>query len=159
MPLEPLNERPYRLGVGVMLLNDHGEILVAQRIDNPGPAWQMPQGGIDVGEDPLVALHREVREEIGTDNFEILGQLPQWVTYDIPLDLADRLWGGQFRGQKQMWFCARFLGNPGDICLETEHPEFCAWKWVTPDQLVALIVPFKRELYAFLIKTFAAFLK
>lgn len=159
MLLKPLNERPYRLGVGVMLLNDHGEILVAQRIDTPEPAWQMPQGGIDEGEDPLVALYREVHEEIGTDNFKILSQLPEWVTYDVPPELADRLWNGQFRGQKQLWFCARFLGNTSDICLETAHPEFCAWKWITPDQLVASIVPFKRELYALLIKAFAPFLK
>lgn len=159
MPLKPLHERPYRLGVGLMLLNDRGDIFVAQRIDSPGPAWQMPQGGIDDHEDPLEALHREVREEIGTDHFEILGQTPDWVTYDVPLDLADRLWGGQFRGQKQRWFCGRFLGKDADINLHTHHPEFNAWKWLPPQDLVATIVPFKRELYAFLIKAFAPFLK
>jgi putative (di)nucleoside polyphosphate hydrolase len=138
----------YRPGVGIMLLNRTGNVFVARRIDMPTmPAWQMPQGGIDPGETPRQAALRELREEIGTDKAEILGESRTWLRYDLPIELAAGRWGGRYRGQRQKWFVMRFTGSDGDINLGTEHPEFDAWRWVAPTRLPDLIVPFKRQLY------------
>lgn len=137
----------YRRGVGLMLLNDAGQVFVAKRIDMPSDAWQMPQGGIDPGEDPATAALRELKEEIGTDRADIIAESRGWLNYDLPEDLRPLLWKGKYRGQTQKWFALRFTGTDGDIDIATEHPEFSAWKWARPAQLPDLIVPFKRQLY------------
>jgi putative (di)nucleoside polyphosphate hydrolase len=156
--MKPLAERPYRPGVGIMLLNPKSEVFVGQRLDNPSDAWQMPQGGIDEGEDPLSAAWREMKEEIGTDKAELLAQSKGWLNYDLPPELADRIWKGRFRGQRQKWFAFRFRGNDRDIQIATEHPEFRGWKWAPMRDLPNLIVPFKRSLYRDLMKEFAQLL-
>lgn len=153
------HDLPYRDGVGMMLVNKEGLVFVAKRIDMRAEAWQMPQGGMDEGEKPRSTALRELREEIGTDKAEIVHESPGWYYYDLPEDLVPKIWKGRFRGQRQKWFVLNFLGSDSNINLETEHPEFLAWKWVKPAQLPDLIVPFKRELYAKLIKDFAAYLK
>ena len=138
----------YRPAVGIMLLNPAGKVFVARRIDMPRMrAWQMPQGGIDKGENPRQAALRELKEEIGTDKVEILGESRMWLKYDLPAELAGGIWGGRFRGQRQKWFAMRFTGNDTDIDLTTKHPEFDAWKWIRPERLPEVIVPFKRQLY------------
>ena len=138
----------YRPAVGIMLLNPAGKVFVARRIDMPRmPAWQMPQGGIDKGENPRQAALRELKEEIGTDKVEILGESRMWLKYDLPVELAGGVWGGRYCGQRQKWFAMRFTGNDKDIDLATDHPEFDAWKWIRPERLPEMIVPFKRQLY------------
>ena len=145
---------PYRKGVGIILVNRDGLVFVAQRIDNPGPAWQMPQGGIDKGEDPHQTALRELEEEIGTAKVEIVAESDGWVRYDLPDDLIGKIWKGKYRGQEQKWFVARFVGSDADVNLETEHPEFNDWKWVPFAQTPDLIVPFKRALYDDLVARF-----
>jgi len=135
-----------------MLFNRAGTIFVASRRDTAGDAWQMPQGGIDPGEDPRRAALRELEEEIGTAHAEIVAEAQGWLSYDLPPDLARRVWGGRYRGQAQKWFAARFLGTDGDIDLEKHaHPEFAAWQWVPLDALPTAIVGFKRALYTELV--------
>jgi putative (di)nucleoside polyphosphate hydrolase len=146
----PASELPsYRLGVGIMLLNDSGKVFVGRRIDMPAglAAWQMPQGGIDPGETPRQAALRELKEEVGTDKAEILAESALWHQYDLPPEIAGRMWRGRYRGQRQKWFAMRFTGSDADIDPATEHPEFDAWEWVSPDRLPELIVPFKRQIY------------
>ena len=138
----------YRSAVGIMLLNRAGEVFVARRLDMPMlPAWQMPQGGIDKGETPLQAALRELKEEIGTNKAKILGESRMWLKYDLPVELTGGVWGGRYRGQRQKWFAMRFTGADRDIDLATDHPEFDAWKWIRPERLPQIIVPFKRQLY------------
>ena len=139
----------YRPAVGIMLLNPAGLAFVGRRIDMPAglAAWQMPQGGIDPGETPRQAAFRELKEEVGTDKAEILAETEGWLHYDLPSDIASRMWSGRWRGQRQKWFLMRFTGEDGDINPATEHPEFDAWEWVEPQRLPDLIVPFKRPLY------------
>ncbi len=130
-------------------------MFVAKRIDNPGEAWQMPQGGIDKGEDPALAVMRELEEETGTANVEIIAETADWLTYDIPETLRASLWGGKFRGQKQKWYAMRFLGSDDDIKLDAHHsPEFSEWKWTAMDNVPSLIVEFKRPLYEALVGEF-----
>ena len=146
----PQSELPfYRPGVGIMLLNGKGLIFVGRRIDMPAglAAWQMPQGGIDPGETPRQAALRELKEEVGTDKAEILAESAVWHHYDLPPEIAGRMWRGRYRGQRQKWFAMRFTGSDADIDPATEHPEFDAWEWVSPDRLPELIVPFKRQIY------------
>ncbi|KAA5604892.1 RNA pyrophosphohydrolase [Roseospira marina] len=147
----------YRRGVGIMLANADGAVFVAQRIDFKSDAWQMPQGGIDPGEDPRDTADRELEEETGIPPrlTEVIAESPGWLRYDLPDDLRPRLWGGRYRGQEQKWYLMRFLGRDTDITLETEHPEFSAWRWAPPDQVVDLIVPFKRGLYTQVLDVFA----
>jgi putative (di)nucleoside polyphosphate hydrolase len=148
----------YRSAVGVMLLSRTGEVFVARRIDMPMlPAWQMPQGGIDPGETPVQAALRELKEEIGTDKAEILGESSTWLKYDLPPELARGMWGGRYRGQRQKWFAMRFTGNDTDIDLATDHPEFDAWKWILPERLPEVIVPFKRQLYIDILAEFRTY--
>jgi len=131
-----------------MLLNRQGEVFVGRRIDMPVlPAWQMPQGGIDRGETPSQAALRELKEEIGTDKAEILGESRGWLKYELPVELAGKVFGGRYCGQKQKWFAMRFTGEDCDIDLAAAHPEFDQWQWVAPYRLPELIVPFKRQLY------------
>lgn len=145
---------PYRPCVGLMLLNRDNQVFVAKRIDTRAEAWQMPQGGIDEGETPQQAAMREMREEIGTDNAEIIAESNGWLEYDLPPHLIPNLWDGQYRGQKQKWFALRYLGQDSDINIATETPEFLEWKWVVMQELPDLIVPFKRELYTRLVQEF-----
>ncbi|KGB83572.1 MAG: RNA pyrophosphohydrolase [Confluentimicrobium sp.] len=150
MTPEQIAALPYRPCVGVMLMNADGRIFVGQRKDSEVAAWQMPQGGIDKGEAPEAAALRELWEETGVtaDLVEVVGQTGDWVTYDLPDELVGKVWKGKYRGQKQLWFLLRFLGSDDQIDIETEHPEFSEWAWLPADQLVANIVPFKREVYA-----------
>lgn len=158
-PLPEAGEAGYRLGVGILLLNDGGNVFVGRRIDMPAglAAWQMPQGGIDVDETPRAAAIRELKEEIGTDKAEIVAESRQWLRYDVPAEIAGGLWGGRFRGQCQKWFAMRFTGRDADIDPSAaEHPEFDAWEWVAPARLPDLIVPFKRRLYCDVLAEFHA---
>ena len=145
----------YRAGVGVMLINEHGEVFVGKRIDTKAEAWQMPQGGIDDGEDALTAAFREMEEEIGTNKADLICESEDWYHYDLPAELIAKLWKGKFRGQRQKWFALRFTGLDTDINLATKHPEFCDWQWVDIEKLPDLIVPFKRELYIAIINEFS----
>ncbi len=148
----------YRPCVGMMVLNADNLVLVGQRIDNRTEAWQMPQGGIDEGEDLRVAALRELREEIGTDRVDIIAESQQWLAYDLPEHLVPQLWGGKFRGQRQKWFLMRLQGNISDIDIHTDVPEFSATRWVEPHELPGMIVPFKRELYAQVLQEFSIYL-
>lgn len=145
---------PYRRGVGIILFNAQGRVFAAQRRDMISEAWQMPQGGIDEGETVLQAAFRELGEEIGTDKAEFLAESREWYRYELPQDLIPRIWGGRFRGQEQKWLAMRFLGQDKDIDIETETPEFRAWRWADLEELPAMIVPFKRALYERLVAEF-----
>lgn len=159
LPTAPYEQRPYRPCVGIFLLNNDGLVFAGRRIDSRAEAWQMPQGGIDAGESPLQACMREMREEIGTNTAELVSQHDEWLYYDIPLPLADRLWQGRYKGQKQKWMALRFTGDDSDINIATEEPEFCEWKWLSPHDLVDLAVPFKRDVYQNVLAAFAPYLK
>jgi putative (di)nucleoside polyphosphate hydrolase len=147
--------RQYRLGVGIMLLNRRGEVFVAQRIDQVYDAWQMPQGGIDDGENPRQAAIRELKEEIGTDRAEFVSETQGWLRYEFPPEIQKRVWDGRWLGQCQKWFVMRFTGEDTDIDLATQHPEFRAWKWAAVRDLPALAVSFKRQVYQDVIAEFA----
>jgi putative (di)nucleoside polyphosphate hydrolase len=146
----------YRPAVGIMLVNPAGLAFIGRRIDMPAglAAWQMPQGGIDPGESPREAAFRELNEEVGTDKADILAETGGWLHYDLPSDIASRMWSGRWRGQRQKWFLMRFTGEDADINPATDHPEFDAWEWVEPERLPELIVPFKRQLYRELLAEF-----
>jgi putative (di)nucleoside polyphosphate hydrolase len=154
---------PYRPNVGAVLFNRMGLVLVARRADLPNaeaPAggWQLPQGGIDAGEDPRQAVLRELAEEIGTDRAEVIGEHDEWLTYDLPPDLLGVALKGRFRGQRQRWFALRFLGQDSDIRLDLDpHPEFDAWRWVELPALPDLAVTWKRPIYEALVVSFARF--
>ena len=132
---------------GIVLINQAATGFVGRRADTKEDAWQLPQGGIDPGESPKQAALRELKEEIGTDNVEILAESESWLYYDVPSELAQKAWDGRWRGQRQKWFVMLFKGQDADIDLATEHPEFNAWRWVSSQELSALAVSFKRQLY------------
>lgn len=148
----------YRPCVGVMLVNAEGRVFVGRRIDNrEGDWWQMPQGGVDEGEDRRDAALRELAEETGIDprHISIIGRMDEPVRYDLPDELIGKLWGGRYRGQEQVWFCARFTGSDADVRLDAhDPPEFCDWKWVDADELPDLIVPFKKRVYRAVVEAF-----
>lgn len=158
-----MSDLPYRPNVGAVLFNRTGLVFVARRANMPnaeGPAggWQLPQGGIDEGEDPGSALLRELEEEIGTSKAEVIGEHPDWLTYDLPPNLLGIAWRGRYRGQRQRWFALRFTGEDNDIRLDLDpHPEFDAWRWVPLPELPSLAVPFKRTIYEMLAESFARF--
>lgn len=148
--------RPYRRGVGAFLLNRNGRVFVAQRIDTQSDAWQLPQGGIHAGEKPRTAVMRELAEEIGTDRAVIIGEAEGWLTYDLPADLAARVWRGRYRGQRQRWFALLYTGTDQDIDLAASaKPEFLDWRWVPCETLPELAISFKRRLYQRLLAEFA----
>jgi putative (di)nucleoside polyphosphate hydrolase len=146
---------PYRPCVGLMVLNRAGQVFVGNRIDQSIESWQMPQGGIDEGEEPWDTALRELKEEIGTSNVELLREHPDWLFYDLPPQLIGVAWEGKFRGQKLKWFAVRFKGTDADINVKTAHQEFSNWKWADIGDLLGLIVPFKREIYAKVIAAFS----
>jgi putative (di)nucleoside polyphosphate hydrolase len=150
----------YRRGVGVMLLNADGQVFVGARIDNTDDAWQMPQGGIDADEDPWATALRELEEETGIAPHlvERIADCPERLRYGLPEEIRGRLWGGRWIGQDQDWYLCRFLGRDSDIDIATEDPEFREWRWVEPERLPELIVPFKRELYRRILAEFADYL-
>lgn len=147
-------DRPWRPCVGIMLLSRDNLVFVADRIDTPDEVWQMPQGGIDEGEEPEAAALRELEEEIGTRNVEILDRTEEWLRYDLPRELADGKWQARYRGQQQLWFACRFLGDDSDINLDTAHPEFTAWRWIPMSDLPSLSVGFKKQVYEHLAARF-----
>lgn len=151
------SDLPYRPCAGIMLMNADGRVFVGQRADSPLDAWQMPQGGIDPGEDAQAAALRELGEETGVspDKVELIAEAPGSFTYDLPPELVGKLWKGKWRGQEQRWFLYRFLGQGGDIDIATAHQEFRAWRWIDPAELPVLIVPFKKALYEAVLAAFA----
>ena len=143
---------PLRTGVGIIVLNKHNKIFVGKRKDNPGDKWQMPQGGVDEGEDYITAMKRELLEETSIQNIEIIKEIDKIYQYELPENLVGIIWKGKYRGQKQKWFITRFLGEEKEINLNTKHAEFIDWKWIEPKFLPEVIVNFKKDLYLNLLK-------
>ena len=141
------SELPLRSGVGIVVLNKSNKVFVAQRIDNPKNFWQMPQGGVDDGEDFLKAAYRELYEETSIKNVEIIKELDGTITYELPDRLLGIIWKGKYRGQKQKWFLMRFLGEDKEINIKTKNPEFLDWKWIDIDQITEVVVDFKLHVY------------
>jgi len=153
-----LNNLPLRSGVGIILLNKHNKVFVAKRIDNPKKFWQMPQGGVDEGEDFLKAAYRELDEETSIKNVELIKELDGTINYELPDHLLGIIWKGKYRGQKQKWFITKFLGRDEEININTKQPEFINWKWIEPKKLPKVIVNFKKNLYIDLLKEIKAFI-
>lgn len=151
---------PYRPCAGIMLINREGRVFVGQRIDTLVEAWQMPQGGVDPGEDAEAAARRELWEETGipSDLVELIAAAPDELVYDLPPELIGKVWKGRYRGQRQRWFLFRFLGRDDQVDLDTEHPEFRAWRWADSSELPDVAVPFKRQLYEDVLAAFAPYL-
>ena len=143
---------PLRTGVGIIVLNKQNKIFVGKRKDNPGDKWQMPQGGVDEGEDYITAMRRELLEETSIQNIEIIKEIDKIYQYELPENLVGIIWKGKYRGQKQKWFITRFLGEEKEINLNTKHAEFIDWKWIEPKFLPEVIVNFKKDLYINLLK-------
>ena len=143
---------PLRTGVGIIVLNKQNKIFVGKRKDNPGDKWQMPQGGVDEGENYITAMRRELLEETGIQNIEIIKEVDKIYQYELPKNLVGVIWKGKYRGQKQKWFITRFLGEEKEINLNTKHAEFIDWKWIEPKFLPEVIVNFKKDLYLNLLK-------
>ncbi len=157
MTPDHIDTLPYRRNVGVMVINAAGEVWVGQRKDHYTDAWQMPQGGIDKGEDARTAALRELEEETGIspDLVEVIAESDGWIPYELPHDLIPKLWKGKYRGQEQKWFLLRFKGTDDQVNIETDDPEFSAWRWMAPADLPDAIVPFKRNVYVAVLESFA----
>ena len=138
---------PLRIGVGAIVLNKKNQVFVGKRKDNPVDKWQMPQGGVNDGEDLTSAMKRELNEETGIENIKILNEIDGWFEYELPNYLLGKIWRGKFRGQKQKWFIVKFLGNDEEINLEKDKPEFIEWKWLDIENLPNVIVDFKKRVY------------
>ena len=155
--MKNLSNLPYRKGVGIMLLNKETEVFIGKRIDNT-KAWQMPQGGVDNEEDVESAAKRELKEETGITSIEIIKKSEKEFIYDLPNELLGKIWDGKYKGQKQTWFLARFLGTTGEINIKQRKAEFYDWRWAKPSELPGLIVPFKKRLYQEILEEFKNFL-
>ena len=138
---------PYRVGVGIIVLNKENKIFVAKRIDNPRNFWQMPQGGVDEGEDFLSAAYRELEEETSIKNVELITEIDEITTYELPDYLLGKIWKGKFKGQKQKWFIMRYLGSDDEININTLKPEFLDWKWTDINSITQIVVKFKLDVY------------
>ena len=153
--MENRKELPLRLGVGIALLNHENKVFVGKRIDNPANSWQMPQGGVDKNEDFFQAAKRELEEETSVKTVEVIKELNEWLTYDLPKNLLGKLWKGKYRGQKQKWFVMKFLGKNDEINIRTKKPEFLDWKWIHPSDLPGVAVGFKVNIYKKMAKELA----
>ena len=149
---------PLRIGDGIAVLNKNNKVFVAKRKDNPVDKWQMPQGGVDPGETFLEAMKRELKEETGIKKIEVLKELDYWLEYELPKNLVGIIWKGKYRGQKQKWFIARFLGSDNEINLNTKKPEFIEWKWLEINELPNVIVDFKKNVYKKLVEELDKFI-
>ena len=149
---------PLRTGVGIVVLNNQNKVFVGKRRDNPGDKWQMPQGGVDKGEDFISAMKRELMEETSIENIKILKEIEKIYQYELPKNLVGVIWKGRYRGQKQKWFITRFLGKESEINLNSKHAEFIDWKWIEPKLLPEVIVDFKKDLYLKLLKEINLFI-
>ncbi len=154
-----VHELPFRQGVGMMILDKDNRVFVGKRVDSKSNGWQMPQGGIDLGETPSSAALREMEEEIGSNRGEIIAESKKWYSYRVPNFLIPRLWDGKYCGQRQKWFLIRFTGDDSDININTEYPEFDKWKWIDFDQLLIDIIPFKLKLYEQVVDEFKPLLE
>ena len=152
------NELPLRLGVGIIVLNKENKVFVGKRRDNPTNKWQMPQGGVDRGENLINAMKRELKEETSIRSIEILKELEGWTKYELPDYLLGKIWRGKYRGQKQKWFIVRFLGKDEEINLKTTHPEFIEWQWLDIENLPSVIVHFKKKVYEKLLPVIKSFI-
>ena len=152
------NELPLRLGVGIIVLNKENKVFVGKRRDNPINKWQMPQGGVDRGENLVNAMKRELKEETSIRSIEILKELEGWTEYELPDYLLGKIWRGKYRGQKQKWFIVRFLGRDEEINLKTTHPEFIEWQWLDIENLPSVIVYFKKKVYEKLLPVIKSFI-
>ena len=152
------NELPLRLGVGIIVLNKEKKVFVGKRRDNPTNKWQMPQGGVDRGENLVNAMKRELKEETSIRSIKILKELEGWTEYELPDYLLGKIWRGKYRGQKQKWFIVRFLGRDEEINLKTTHPEFIEWQWLDIENLPSVIVHFKKKVYEKLLPVIKSFI-
>ena len=150
---------PLRIGVGVIIFNNNNNIFVGKRKDNPIDKWQMPQGGVDKGENYISAMRRELLEETSIKSIKILKELEGFYEYELPENLVGIIWKGKFRGQRQKWFITKFFGNENEINLNTKHPEFIDWKWISPEKLPEVIVDFKKNLYVKLLSEIREFIE
>ena len=148
-----MNNLPYRYGVGIALVNESNQVFTAKRIDMISEAWQMPQGGIDEGEDPLIAAYRELEEETNVKSVDLIYESKDWFYYDLPENLIPKIWGGKYRGQKQKWFLMR-IKDQAEININTKNPEFSEWRWTNIDELPDVIVDFKKDLYTKIVAEF-----
>ena len=145
--IENFQKLPYRNGVGIVVLNNENKVFVAKRIDNPKNFWQMPQGGVDEGEDLLNAAYRELKEETSIFNVKLIKEIEDWTQYDLPSKLIGIIWKGRYKGQKQKWFIFKFLGKDTEINIKTKNPEFLDWKWIEIGKITEIVVDFKKEVY------------
>ena len=145
---------PYRNGVGIFLLNREKKLWIGKRIDGEKDFWQMPQGGIDVKESDSEAMMRELKEEIGTNNIKVLDKSEEKLFYDLPKELISKVWSGRYKGQAQQWYACDFIGSDNEIDLNYHKPEFSEWKWVEPEKILDLVIPFKKNMYEKILRAF-----